>query len=95
MFMLGDTVPFIDIIIFAIIAVLLVLRLRSVLGQRTGYEEKQPQKSNFDTAAADVIPIDSGRKPRPAMVTGSTRCARQTSSFQKSSSLRVPPWRSI
>ena len=60
--MLGDTVPFIDIIIFAIIAVLLVLRLRSVLGQRTGYEEKQPQKSNFDTAAADVIPIDSGRK---------------------------------
>jgi predicted lipid-binding transport protein (Tim44 family) len=62
MFMLGDTVPFIDIIIFAIIAVLLVLRLRSVLGQRTGYEEKQPQKSNFDTAAADVIPIDSGRK---------------------------------
>ena len=60
--MLGDTVPFIDIIIFAIIAVLLVLRLRSVLGQRTGYEEKQTQKSNFDTAAADVIPIDSGRK---------------------------------
>ncbi len=30
---------FIDIVIFAVIAVLLVLRLRSVLGQRTGYEK--------------------------------------------------------
>ena len=53
--------PFIDIIIFAVIAVLLVLRLRSVLGQRTGYEEQQPNTSKFE-AAADVIPIDSGRK---------------------------------
>ena len=53
--------PFIDIIIFAVIAVLLVLRLRSVLGQRTGYEEQQPNTNKFE-AAADVIPIDSGRK---------------------------------
>ena len=40
---LGDPVPFIDIIIFAVIAVLLVLRLRSVLGQRTGYDEQPPR----------------------------------------------------
>ena len=58
---LGEIVPFIDIIIFAVIAVLLVLRLRSVLGQRTGYEEQQPNTNKFE-AAADVIPIDSGRK---------------------------------
>ncbi len=39
--------PFIDIIIFAVIAVLLVLRLRSVLGQRTGYEDsKRAQKTS-------------------------------------------------
>ena len=31
--------PFIDILIFAVIAVLLVIRLRSVLGQKTGYED--------------------------------------------------------
>ena len=37
----GVNLPFIDILIFAVIAVLLVLRLRSVLGQRTGYEEPQ------------------------------------------------------
>ncbi|GIR33026.1 MAG: hypothetical protein CM15mP46_0210 [Alphaproteobacteria bacterium] len=37
--------PFIDILIFAVIAVLLVLRLRSVLGQRTGYEEPQDKQA--------------------------------------------------
>ena len=58
----GDFVPYIDIIIFAVIAVLLVLRLRSVLGQRTGYDE-QPQRDNrFDKGTADVISIDSGRR---------------------------------
>lgn len=58
----GDLVPYIDIIIFAVIAVLLVLRLRSVLGQRTGYDE-QPQRDNrFDKGTADVISIDSGRR---------------------------------
>ena len=40
----GANLPFIDILIFAVIAVLLVLRLRSVLGQRTGYEETAGQK---------------------------------------------------
>lgn len=42
--------PFIDILIFAVIAVLLVLRLRSVLGQRTGYEQPQDNqvKESFD-----------------------------------------------
>ena len=46
----GDNLPFIDILIFAVIAVLLVLRLRSVLGQRTGYEQPQDNqvKESFD-----------------------------------------------
>ena len=43
--------PFIDILIFAVIAVLLVLRLRSVLGQRTGYE--QPQDNQVKDGFAD------------------------------------------
>ena len=43
--------PFIDILIFAIIAILLVLRLRSVLGQRTGYE--QPQDNQVKESFAD------------------------------------------
>ena len=41
---MGATVQFIDIIIFAVIAVLLVLRLRSVLGQRTGYEQPRDER---------------------------------------------------
>ena len=41
----GANLPFIDILIFAVIAVLLVLRLRSVLGQRTGYEEPQDKQA--------------------------------------------------
>ena len=55
--------PFIDIIIFAVIAVLLVLRLRSVLGQRTGYDEQPAHDNRFDNGSAEVISIDSGRRP--------------------------------
>jgi len=55
-------VPFIDIIIFAVIAVLLVLRLRSVLGQRTGYDEQPKRDNRLDTGSAEVISIDSGRR---------------------------------
>ena len=54
--------PFIDIIIFAVIAVLLVLRLRSVLGQRSGYDEQPSRDNRFDKESADVISIDSGRR---------------------------------
>lgn len=55
--------PFIDIIIFAVIAVLLVLRLRSVLGQRTGYDEQPSRGEPLDNGPAEVIPIESGRRP--------------------------------
>ena len=55
--------PFIDIIIFAVIAVLLVIRLRSVLGQRSGYEEPQDEQptNRFDKKENDgeVIPLHS------------------------------------
>lgn len=54
--------PFIDIIIFAVIAVLLVLRLRSVLGQRSGYDEQPSRDKRADKGSADVISIDSGRR---------------------------------
>ena len=37
----GD-LQFFDIIIFAVIAVFLIYRLRNVLGKRTGYQKKPP-----------------------------------------------------
>ena len=58
---MGATVPFIDIIIFAVIAVLLVIRLRSVLGQRSGYEQPQVERptNRLDDNENDseVIPL--------------------------------------
>ncbi len=56
---MGAAVQFIDIIIFAVIAVLLVLRLRSVLGQRTGYEQPQDEQhtNRFDDAENSNEPI--------------------------------------
>lgn len=55
----GANLPFIDILIFAVIAVLLVLRLRSVLGQRTGYEEPQDKqvKESFTDKPNAPIPF--------------------------------------
>ena len=53
----GVNLPFIDILIFAVIAVLLVLRLRSVLGQRTGYEEPQDKQSKESFADKPNAPI--------------------------------------
>ena len=55
----GANLPFIDILIFAVIAVLLVLRLRSVLGQRTGYEEPQDKQTteNFTDNTNTPIPF--------------------------------------
>ena len=49
--------PFIDILIFAVIAVLLVLRLRSVLGQKTGYEDPGRGKETAERFEQQPIPI--------------------------------------
>ena len=49
--------PFIDILIFAVIAVLLVLRLRSVLGQKTGYENQSRGKETAERFEQKPIPI--------------------------------------
>jgi predicted lipid-binding transport protein (Tim44 family) len=39
---MGDGFPVIDILLFAMVAVFLFLRLRSVLGRRTGHEQQRP-----------------------------------------------------
>ena len=52
---MGDSFQFIDIIFFAMVAAFLVLRLRSVLGRRTGTEQRRPDPLRRDQAeiAAD------------------------------------------
>ena len=59
----GANLPFIDILIFAVIAVLLVLRLRSVLGQRTGYEEPRENQ-----AKEGVVDKQKAKIPFPKAV---------------------------
>jgi predicted lipid-binding transport protein (Tim44 family) len=51
---MGGGFQFIDIIVFAVIAVFLVLRLRSVLGRRTGTEQR---RDPFAGAAANDQPV--------------------------------------
>ena len=41
--------PFIDILIFAAIALFLIFRLRSILGNRDGFEQKRSEQSAFDS----------------------------------------------
>ncbi|CAA7617554.1 Mitochondrial import inner membrane translocase, subunit Tim44 [Magnetospirillum sp. LM-5] len=55
----------IDIIFFAVVAVFLVLRLRSVLGRRTGTEREPPRdwQAPVETAPDNVIDLARARKP--------------------------------
>ena len=64
--------PFIDILIFAVIAVLLVLRLRSVLGQRSGYEQPQDSqvKESFSDKSNAPIPFPKAAD-KSAKISGS------------------------
>ena len=59
--------PYIDIIIFAVIAVLLVLRLKSVLGQRTGFEKPQEKKPMQAANDGDVVPFPSNKDEAAAL----------------------------
>ena len=73
---MGMAVPFVDILIFAIIAVFLVLRLRNILGTRDGYEQKpdemyraqaasEPQSADQDSGSDNIVPL------RPEALSGS------------------------
>ena len=53
--------PFIDILIFAVIAVFLIFRLRSILGNRDGFEK--PQKTIQSESSADNIINFKGKTP--------------------------------
>jgi predicted lipid-binding transport protein (Tim44 family) len=57
---MGDGFQFLDLILFAVVAVFLVVRLRSVLGRRTGTER---QRDPFAGAPANDQPI---RREAPA-----------------------------
>ena len=45
---MGDSIPYLDILLFAVIAAFLVFRLRSVLGKRTGHQGPGPGEQRRD-----------------------------------------------
>lgn len=63
--MMGDGFQFLDIVLFAMVAAFLVLRLRSVLGRRTGHEQRRPdpisQRGQERDSDSNVVDL-----PRPA-----------------------------
>src|SRR5271163_2333596 len=59
---MGDGFPLIDVVLFAMVAAFLFLRLRSVLGRRTGQERQRPNP--FVRPAAEQRPGQPAA-PRP------------------------------
>ena len=93
---MGIAVPFVDILIFAIIAIFLGLRLRNILGSRDGYEQtpeemgqNRVKRDMSDAAEADRDAFDEGQKKvvplRPAAPSGSgiTAIKQADPSFQE------------
>ncbi len=83
---MGSNLPFFDIILLAAVAVFLVLRLRSTLGKRTGFDEKPDHDPFQDRAENDNVVnlpnredrhsddsqfLDSNDKPNKEIRTGS------------------------
>lgn len=69
---MNDSLPYLDIVLLGVLAVFLILRLRSVLGQRTG-EEKPPRWTSADQNSSSpansttdkVVDLDQVRKQNP------------------------------
>ena len=51
--------PYLDILIFAIIAVFLIFRLKNILGTKTGFEDSSFNKNKTENNIAKVISIDA------------------------------------
>ena len=65
---MGDIPHYFDIILFAMVAAFLVLRLRSVLGRRTGNERRRELLRGPAPAADKVVTL--GQRPSPAAPVG-------------------------
>ena len=70
--------PFIDILIFAAIALFLIFRLRSILGSRGGFEQKRPEQSSFDGTAQ----TDNDNVPKKIVPLRTKKAASKTANGQ-------------
>lgn len=65
---MGDLPHYFDILLFAMVAAFLVLRLRSVLGRRTGQERPDSVLQRAETPGDKVVALGK-RNPAPPVVT--------------------------
>ena len=65
---MGDGFQILDIVVFAVIAGFLVLRLRSVLGRRTGTERRRdPFPPPAEASPEKVVPLPPRGRPQPPL----------------------------
>ncbi len=53
--------PYLDILIFGVIAIFLIFRLKNILGTKTGFEETNINKKNQDKQFTNVVSIETKR----------------------------------
>ena len=51
--------PYLDIIIFGVIAIFLIFRLKNILGSKTGFEETNNNKKNQDKQFTNVVSLET------------------------------------
>ena len=54
-----NSFPYIDILIFGVIAIFLIFRLKNILGTKTGFEETNVNEKNEDKQFTNVVPLKS------------------------------------
>ena len=56
-----NSFPYLDILIFGIIAIFLIFRLKNILGTKTGFEETNLNKKTKNDEYSNVVTLDSKR----------------------------------
>ena len=56
-----NSFPYIDILIFGIIAIFLIFRLKNILGTKTGFEETNVSEKTQDKQINNVVPLKSDK----------------------------------
>jgi hypothetical protein len=57
-----NNLPYIDILIFGIIAVFLIYRLKNILGTKTGFEKSNINEKTQDKQFNNVVSLKSEKK---------------------------------
>ena len=54
-----NSFPYLDILIFGVIAIFLIFRLKSILGTKTDFEETNINKKNQDKQFTNLVSLEA------------------------------------